>query len=127
MKENSPKTIGSIIDKTGLLKDKLSTLNKEIKDLREEKTALEQALLLMLHEQNITQSRGTSKSATINNQTFYEVENWDDFLNFVTMDNMQHLLQRKLSTPACQEIINTGLGIPGIKSFTKETISLRKI
>jgi len=126
MIQNSPRTIGSIIDQLGELKDRLTEINKETKHTREEKNALEQTLLALLQEQGITQSRGTKKTATINEQTFYTVNDWDKFLKFVYDAQMEHLLQKKLSTPGCRELIDANIEIPGTTAFTQQSISIRK-
>jgi hypothetical protein len=54
------------------------------------------------------------------------VHDWDAFNEFIVTRNMPGLLQRRVSSPAWKELTDSGIAVPGVSSFEKTTVNLRK-
>lgn len=120
-------TIGGTIDALYRKKEELAEANQVVKRIKEEMDALERQLMEMLGEQDTTQGRGALAVASINEKSYPEVEDWDKFYQYIHENRFYHLLQRRPSQPACDELFTAHGEIPGVVKFTKKVVNLRGI
>ena len=74
-----------------------------------------------------TLSRGSMASASLTESEFFSIEDYDALQEYVFDNEALYLFQRRLSSAAIKELIQNGEEIPGIKTFVRKDISLRKI
>lgn len=119
-------TIGKLIDRMLELRDQRSELSKQDKALKEEFDELENLVLTKLREQDTTKSSSPHGTATISEITVPTIENWDAFESFIYDNKAFYLLEKRPSGAAFRELFQQGEEVPGLKPFTKYSISLRK-
>lgn len=119
-------TLGKLIDRMLELRDQRSEISKQDKALKEEFDQLEDLVLAKLREQDAVKGSSTHGTATISEITVPTIENWDSFESYIYDNKAFYLLERRPSGAAFRELYQQGEEIPGLKPFTKYSISLRK-
>jgi len=119
--------IGTLIDKMFELRENKRNLASQIKDIDTEMGELELILLDKMNEQGTTQIRSPLATATVSQQVVGHVENWDALYQHINENDAFYLLERRLANAAYRELLQMGDELPGVKPFTKHSISLRKL
>lgn len=107
-------------------KKAISELNKQKKDLEEAKGEAETRLIHLLKEQKLDGTHANGYSATISEESYGSIEDFEAFAEYIKNTDSFFLLQRRLSQAAYNDLKQAGEEIPGIKTFTKTSLSLRK-
>ena len=107
-------------------KKAISALNKHKKDLEEEMKEAEDRLIRLLKEQKLDGTHANGYSATISEVSYGSIEDFDAFADYIKETDSFFLLQRRLSQAAYNDLKQANEEIPGIKDFTKTSLSLRK-
>jgi hypothetical protein len=118
--------IGESIDYLYRVKQIKAKLNKRIKNLNEASAETEQNLIRLIKDQGVCGLHSATASATISEESFGDVEDFQSFEEYLIRTNSLFLLQRRLSQVAYRDLKAAGETIPGTKDFTKTTLSLRK-
>ena len=126
MAETKP-NLGALIDKLFEIREQIRALNAQADKLSEAKISVELNLLAEMKKQGIEQSRGARASATVSKSIVPQAEDWDKIYGFVMKYKMPYLFEKRIGVKTYQELLATrnNKPIPGIKSFEKQTISLR--
>ena len=121
-------TVGGLIDELFLLREQRRRLAETDKDLRDQYSELEARLIAALDQQEATQARGRSATATLNEEELATVIDWHLVHDFIRSQNAFFLLQRRINSAAWREAAaERGEPIPGTTVFTKRSIALRRI
>jgi len=108
------------------IKATITELNKEVKDLTEQKTEAERELIDELNKLGLDQIRTDTATYSVKEETVPVAKDWEAIGAWVIKNNAMHLLQRRLSSVSYREFLELGEEIPGTEAFTKSTISTRK-
>lgn len=125
--EKQPQTFGAMIDEMYELRNQKSEYESKAKKLKDRMDQLEAAIIIRLDKDETTMSRGKMASAILTEQDIPKVDDWDEYYQYIHDNEAFHLLQRRPATTACREMLEAGEVIPGVSTFTKRSISLRKI
>ena len=120
------KSIGAQIDDVFKLREKLAAEKKKY-DLGKQKLEnMKDQLIETLTKQGLESGRGASASVSIKTAIHAQPEDWDAFYPWMYKNKMGHLMFKRLSDTAYREILELrgGEEIPGVKSYTKETLSI---
>lgn len=124
--QNSPTSIGGIIDRMQLLRTERRELSARDKELKEEFDELEKRLIDTLDEQESLQGKSKTATATITESVVPNITDWDAFLKYVREFDAMHLLQRRVNSAGWNEITELdGEPPPGTEPFKKRTVSLK--
>lgn len=118
--------IGEKIDYLVRIKKIKAQLNKREKKLDELKEAVEAELIREIKNQGVIGLHIGTTSVTISEQSFGGIEDYEAFETYLKETDSLFLLQRRLSQVAYNDLKATGETIPGVKDFTKTTLSIRK-
>lgn len=123
-----PPTIGSLIDAVKKLAEQRSKLSAEDKALKAQQDDLEAQIITMLDEQETRVGEGKLAKASITESEVPTVEDWDKFFAWATRTKNTHLIQHHISSPAWREMrALKNAELPGIKAFTKRSLSIRAV
>ncbi len=126
--QQAPETVGGLIDELFLLREQRRKLAETDKNLRDQYAELEASLIAALDQQEATQARGRSATATLNEEELATVVDWHLVHEFIRSQNAFHLLQRRMNSAAWREAAaERGEPIPGTTMFKRRTIALRRI
>ncbi len=121
------RTIADIIADIAKIDDEVTRLNKESKDLAKTRIPLEAELKLAADAVQLTAGKSSTFKWEIVAETVPQAADWEEFYEYIKENNYFHLLQKRPTTLACQELWSQGKVIPGIEKFTKQKINVKGI
>lgn len=119
--------LGESIDRLYELREQKRDLNTAIKDIDAQFAEIESNVLAMLEEIGVDSSKSKLASATISESLVPDVEDWDAFENYIIDTRQLYLLQRRCAVVAFRDLLQAGEEIPGVRPFSKKSLSLRKL
>jgi len=125
--ETTPeRNIGECIAYLYYIKQKKARINKITKKLNEMAEATELLLIKKIKEQGVEGLHSGNISASISEETFGNIKDFEAFETYMKDSDSLFLLQRRLSQVAIRDLWASGETIPGVEAFTKTTLSLCK-
>ena len=118
--------LGKAIDKLHELREQKRVLEDEIKQIKQTMEEEELNIFAMLEEQDIPGARGHTATVSITEAVVPVIENDDVFFDHILQTGDVHLLERRPSVRAYRELTEAGEEVPGLRPFTRRTLSLRK-
>jgi len=109
------------------IKDVIKDLNKQVADLKKQQQAAEIEMMELLDEQGVTGTRTKMFTVTITEAPQPTVTDWDELYKFISKNEAFGLLQRRVSSTAYREYVNAEEVVPGVETYNKRAISMRKI
>ena len=119
--------INELIEARAKVKEELTALNTELKELRKEQEELDYALLTQLDEQGLSRTANDKASVSINNDTVPDVTDWDALYEHINSTKDYSLLQRRVSSTAYKELLKLGEEIPGLRPREIRRINFRSL
>jgi hypothetical protein len=119
-------SIGNLIDKLYDLRQQRLDLQKQVDALKEQETALRQAILFELDMNGLAKASGSHATAGVTLSIQPSVEDWDAVYEFIQRNQRFDLLQKRLSTTAWRELVDEGVHVPGTFVMEVRDISLTK-
>lgn len=119
-------SIGDVIARLASRKADLKGKQDEVKEIEEDIDEIKLELREALGAVGLSEGRNATHSATIVEKVVPQVIDWAAFCAFIKAHDYFHLLQRRPSTVACEELFQQG-EIPGVERFKKVDISLRSL
>jgi hypothetical protein len=121
-------TVGSLIDGLFDLREERRELAATDRILKTRYESLETRLMAALDGQEMTQARGGKATATVCEDDYATVVDWDRLYQYVAQNQAFHLLQRRINNAPWKEFCAlNGQPVPGTDIFRKRTIALRRI
>lgn len=126
-----PRSLGLCADRLYSLMEAKRALNKQIEQIEKEESAIKTHLIDTISKQDSTGVRGQRAQVKIVTKDIPTVQEdvggWDQLYLFIKKKNAFHLLQRRLSTGAVNEMLDEGIKIPGVGLFRAVTVSITKL
>jgi hypothetical protein len=119
-------TIGKIIDEMYALKAEKKELESSIKDIKSDIDLLESQLLHRLEEEDTDTSAGKQATARRTELVLPVIEDWDAFEAYIKETDSLYLLGKRVLATGFRELLQQGEEVPGLRPYTKVSISLRK-
>jgi hypothetical protein len=109
------------------LKDKLDGIAAEHKEAEEAYNAQKQTILDLMQAQGISSTKIPGVAAlSVTKKEIAVAEDWGQIFEYIHENNMAHILQKRLSSSAVEELEGMGTQIPGIGHTTTFTLNVRK-
>jgi hypothetical protein len=125
---HSPISLGDKIDAYWDLKNHIAQMRAETKVFEEQFQELERDLIHSLDDNGLTGSQGHSSRCSVNETEVAQIDDIDAVYDFIKEHDHFYLLQRRISSTAYRELKQQlGEEIPGLSSYTKRNISIRKL
>ena len=115
------------IDHMFMLRERKRGLEAQIKETNAEITECMEWLIQRYSDIGTTTARGKLASATLTETLVPVIEDWGEVADWVLANDAVYLLHRRVSSGAWKELLDAGETVPGIRPFTKTSISLRKL
>lgn len=117
-------TIGNLVDSMYLLREEKRKFDASSEAVSKQIAELETQLIEVLDKQNTSRGDGKFASVSISKTIVPTVTDWDALWGFILKTKSTQLLQRRVSSPAWQELCSLGKIPPGVESFEKRSIKL---
>ena len=102
-------------------------LKKQVEALEAKESELQQFLIDNLPVSEASGVAGHVARAQIERVSVPVVDDWDVFYSYLHKKKAYHLLQKRLSTKAVEELWEDGKKVDGVKSFQFKKVTLHKI
>lgn len=102
-------------------------LAAKIREIEKEYEKISAPLIDFLHENGLNTIAPDKSSATISEETYWNIEDQEAFENWVYETKSLFAFQRRLSAATINDLVNAGEEVPGLKSFTKTKLSIKSI
>ena len=123
MSENK---LGSLIDSLYEKRAKRLALEKEAAIIKREEAELSGIIGGKLAELELDSARGAKATFTPTKSIVTTVVEWENVYDFIIKDNAFDLLQKRISSTAWGDYLDSGLLVPGTEPFEKISYSLTK-
>ena len=120
-------TVGAKIDALHALREDKRQLEELLKAKAQEVDLMENELIELMDQQNITKSTGSKATVSISTSVKPSVENWDAFYAYIHKNKYYHLLERRPSVTGCRELFDYKGAIPGVVPFTQRKLNIRSV
>ena len=120
------RNIGTLINRLYEIREEMAELAKTEKVLRDEREVLKAQLIESYDSMGMTHSRTDKASATLTKTQVPVVKDWDALNEYILLNDALYLLQRRVNSAAYRELSDQGEELPGVSSFEKIDISIRK-
>jgi hypothetical protein len=121
-------TVGGLIDEAFLLREQRRKLAETDKNLQAQYAQLEARLIAALDQQETTQARGRSATATLTEEDYATVSDWSVVYDYIHRTESWFLLHKRISNASWKELTElNGEPVPGTQAFRKRSIALRRI
>lgn len=125
-----PPALGNMIDLMWALREKRKVAEAEVEKLKAEITAIEADVEKQMDADGITKASGTKATLSFSFSTIADVqgdEGWKQLYAYIKKTGYFHLLHKRVTDGAYQELLEAGKKVPGVLPFTKKRINLRTI
>ncbi len=125
-----PSKIGGLLDRYFQLDQQKKALEKETAQVKSEISGLEELIFAKFKKEDIHGTRGKFCQATANPQIVPVAEDWEAIYKYIAKGKNRErfdLLQKRLAVTAIRERWENNVKIPGVGSFEKMKLSVRKI
>lgn len=119
--------IGEIIDRLFEIRQQKSDINEALKELTTEESTLQWELIPKLREQGVNSSQSGKASATISDEVFPSVVDWDAYGDYIIKEHALYLLERRVAVKPFRELVQARSIPPGIEPIIKTSLSIRKL
>jgi len=121
------KTLNDLIAEKKAIKDEMTALNAQLKDLRAQESDVDIALLKKLDAEGLSRTATEVASVSINEETVPDVVDWDAVYAHIISTNDFSLLQRRVSSTAYRELLKLGENVPGLQPREIRRINFRTL
>lgn len=122
-----PATLDEVMNALSSNKEEQAIQAKIVKEMKENKDALEKVLIDLLDDAGITRACNDVINVSVSEEIVPAVQDWEAVFNYIKENDAFYLLQKRLTAAPYRELINLGDELPGVTPFTKRNLSARTI
>jgi hypothetical protein len=110
------------------MREKIATLESEIKEIKEKRAQVQNALNDVCERLNVSSIKTTVGTLTRSLKTRYWTNDWPSMYDFLKQHNALELMEKRLCQGNVKEFIsdNPDLLPPGLQSTSEYTVAIRK-
>ena len=122
-----PETLGDCIDTLYNNRSKRLEQQKIVDALKKEEAALSNHIIDKFTKTELQGAKGAVATASVKRSTVYQLEDWENFIQYVAENKAWELLRKQPAATSCRERFEAGQEVPGIMPFVKIDLSLTKV
>lgn len=122
-----PKTLGACADLLYATREQRYKIQKQIKELEELESAIENHFIGELPASDSTGVAGKVARVRVEQRDTPTIENWDEFTKFVAKHKRFDMIQRRLNASSIVEIWDDGKEVKGVKHFIHKKVFINKL
>jgi seryl-tRNA synthetase len=119
--------INELIAQRKEVKEQISQLNEELKDLKAKQDELDFALIQKMDAEGLSRTANDFASVSINEEIVPDVADWDALYEHIITTKDFSLLQRRVSSTAYRELLKIGEAVPGLEQRHIRRINFRSL
>jgi len=119
-------TLDKLIDELAALRAEKKRVEYDLKNIAKSIAAVEWNLIQALDDQGVTSSGNKVAKVSIRESVHAQVEDWEQFHNWILDERNIQFLQRRASDTVYREALSLGRAVPGVVPYTKRSITYRE-
>lgn len=119
-------TTNELIEQMRAEDAKIEAIERQLKPIKAKREALQARLIAKFQKMKIDSLKSGKITAAMRESSFLSIESDKKFFAYVKKNDAYDLLQRRVSPVAVREREEHGEKVPGLKTFVKKWIQLRK-
>lgn len=119
-------TLNKLIDELAALRGEKKRIEYDLKTVAKSIAAVEWNLIQALDDQGVTSSGNQVAKVSIRESVHPQVEDWEQFHNWILDNRCIEYLQRRASDTVYREALGLGRTVPGVVPYTKRSITFRE-
>lgn len=124
---DTPMTLGQKLDSAFELKFQIDALENQVKDLKDSYNVLQMEILNEMADKDLDKIECGLGSATLKVEPYPNIKDHEQFFEWVAENKRFEFLEKRCSRSAVKDMLaNEGMVPPGIDTFMKQTLSIRK-
>jgi len=120
-------TLGNQIDTLYALKQTKAELARKERTIGEQIREHETKLQEELKNLGISKASGEKATIRVSSLNTPSVKDWDALYEYIRENDAFYLLQRSVNGAPYRELIDAGVEVPGVETFSKTSISTTKV
>lgn len=121
-----PKDLGACLKALAGLQKQNAMLMAKVQPVQDEEAALRTHLLDTFKKSQLQGAKGSGIVLAVSSTDYPSVEDWPSFYKFARLKGNEDLLQHSVNTPAWRERAGAGKRVPGVKVFSRMSLSVRR-
>ena len=126
-----PKTPGACIDLAYNLREERLEYQRaaeaKLEEMKKREAAINQHIIDSFSKDEITQSRGSTATASVSSAEFPTVKDWPKAFAWISKHSAWDLMEKRMAALAWRDRTAGGKKIPGVESYTRGSLSLTRI
>ena len=123
---SSPETLGATLDRIYRIDKIVGRLNKRIDRLKAERERLDTETMSVMEDAETIIAAGKVARGTITESDVPTAQDWNKIEEFIYQNRALYLLDRRISAASYRELLQSVGEIPGIATFTRKKLNVRK-
>lgn len=119
--------INELIAQRKKVKDQMTELNNQLKELRAEQDDLDYALMQKMDTEGLSRTANDIATVSISEEVVPDVADWDALYQHIIDTNDFSLIQRRVSSTAYRELLKLGEDVPGLQPREIRRINFRSL
>lgn len=119
--------INELIAQRKKVKDQMTELNNQLKELRAEQDDLDYALMQKMDTEGLSRTANDIATVSISEEVVPDVVDWDLLYQHVIDTNDFSLIQRRISSTAYRELLKLGEDVPGLQPREIRRVNFRSL
>jgi len=115
-----------LVDKAYEVRERKYAASAVVKALDEEFDALEAEIISLASNTGVKTFGTDTAKISLSEETVFSSENWELTFAYIAENEAFHLLKKSLNNAPLRDMLVLGEVVPGVSSFTKKKLSLRK-
>ena len=126
MTAKKPK-LDALINHNVELRRELSLLNSKAKDLEEQIKENDTDIREIMEIQGITHLKTETAAISLTPRRYTNVTDWEEFWKYAHAEKAGYLVHRRISQKAMEELLDSGVEVPGVSVFEGAEFKLKPL
>ncbi len=119
-------TLNDVIAQLGEMRATKKHFEYEASEMGKAIDIKEREIMEMMDRLEVTESRGEAGKVTIGEAVYPQVQNWDEFHQWILENGYLHFLERRAAVLAYREALGQNIPVPGVLPYTKRKITFKE-
>jgi hypothetical protein len=119
-------TLHDLIVQLGALRTQKKALEYEANEMGKSIELVERDIMAVMDNLGISESKSIAGKVSVGEAVYPQVQNWDEFHQWILENGYLHFLERRAAVLAYREALGQNIPVPGVLPFTKRKITFKE-
>ena len=119
-------TLHDLIVQLGDLRTQKKALEYEANEIGRSFELVERDIMAVMDNLGISESKSVAGKVSVREAVYPQVQNWDEFHQWILENGYLHFLERRAAVLAYREALGQNIPVPGVLPYTKRKITFKE-